>query len=261
MRNIIQTIAVLILGIYIHCPSALGQYIPTIQEGHHWTIRQHQGMGSYADYGYALKCDTLIDNKIYLEVRSDDDVLLGWAREDTSTQEVFYWRQGQPSEDRILSYQVEVMDTFWLKGFPLVCDSIKTLDLYGATRKVIYFNGYVAFIEGVGHSFYGIHDFGDFQNIESFVPDSSYCNPVTSWEPQFTPAHYRLYPNPVTGQLTISADNIDIRSVELLNAFGKSCPVSTNALDGDSRLDVTHLPPGVYFLLLNQTELLRFVKI
>ncbi len=251
MHKTIQLIFLCILGWGLPGLSAQGSYLPTVVEGNHWTIRQHQGMGSYADYGYALKCDTLIDNKIYLEVRSDDESLLGWTREDTTTQEVFYWKKGDPAEDRILSYQVDVKDTFWLKGFPLICDSINTRFSFGENRKVIYFTGFVAFIEGVGHSFYGIHDFGNYQNIESFTPDSVFCNPTTALDPSFGSAEWKVFPNPTSGILELHFPGQISGIIQLTDLLGRVFYQTNTPLQSPIQVDVSTWPNGIYLLMVN----------
>lgn len=67
----------------------------------------------------------------------------------------------------------------------------------------------------------------------------------------------RIYPNPATHYVNISGE--DVLSVQLLNANGQMIPTKME----DKKINVSHLPKGVYFLQIktkNSTESKKFIK-
>jgi hypothetical protein len=66
----------------------------------------------------------------------------------------------------------------------------------------------------------------------------------------------RLYPNPVTDVLTI--ENPMNGDIEIVNALGQVV-ITTRQVEALIKLDVNHLPNGVYFVKMGR-ETLRFVK-
>jgi len=57
-----------------------------------------------------------------------------------------------------------------------------------------------------------------------------------------------IYPNPASEFISISSENMQISSVEILNPLGKSVLFTTTDLD---RLNVSTLAKGMYFLKIN----------
>lgn len=241
----------MILGVCMASSSVQAQYLPTVAEGNHWTIRKHLGMGSYIDYGYSIQCDSLIGNKLYREVKLDDQSLLGWVREDTTKQDVFFLENGKPTEEHVISYKVNEKDTFWLKGFPLICDSISDIHMFGATRKIIYFNNFQAFIEGVGNSFYGIYDFGVFQTIETFTPDSVFCGPMTRQDYPTSASGVSLFPNPTSGYLEIHFPTLSTGHLRITDLLGAPVFHSDQIDNQFLRIDTSNWSNGTYFLFVN----------
>jgi hypothetical protein len=63
----------------------------------------------------------------------------------------------------------------------------------------------------------------------------------------------RIYPNPTDGQLIIDNGQWTIENVEIFNVIGQSVYSSTLGVASTLRLDVSHLPSGIYFIRI-QTE-------
>jgi len=61
----------------------------------------------------------------------------------------------------------------------------------------------------------------------------------------------QLYPNPSTGLIHISADGSSIQSIKVMDMLGKMHYLNNTAL---SELDLTHLPTGSYFVVLDLTN-------
>lgn len=251
----------MILGIWMASNSIHAQYLPTVAEGNHWTIRKHMGMGSYTDYGYSIQCDTLIDNKPYREVKLDDHSLLGWVREDTTKQDVFFLKNGQSTEEHIISYNVNKNDTFWLKGFPLVCDSTSDIHIFGETRKIIYFNNFQAFIQGVGNSFYGVYDFGFHQTIEAFTSDSVFCDPMTRQTYPAPPLGLTLFPNPISRYLEIRFPPHTTRHFYITDLLGNPMFQSDQIPESTIQIETAIWPNGKYFLFVNGQFTRTIVKL
>ncbi len=61
----------------------------------------------------------------------------------------------------------------------------------------------------------------------------------------------RVYPNPVRGILNITASTLEVMDVEILNTLGVK--VADVRLRGESSVDVSNLPAGVYFVKAGNT--------
>ncbi|MCL2289449.1 MAG: T9SS type A sorting domain-containing protein [Bacteroidetes bacterium] len=54
------------------------------------------------------------------------------------------------------------------------------------------------------------------------------------------------YPNPTTGTLRVRSDNLQIERVKIFDAFGKT--VETENFLSFEKIDMSHLPTGIYFV-------------
>ena len=58
-----------------------------------------------------------------------------------------------------------------------------------------------------------------------------------------------VYPNPTNGELRIESGKLQIEKIEISDAFGKKQNVGiSNILSVEIKIDITHLPVGVYFV-------------
>jgi thiol-disulfide isomerase/thioredoxin len=61
-----------------------------------------------------------------------------------------------------------------------------------------------------------------------------------------------VYPNPAQSELYIQSEGLQDGELELINLLGESVPIATNLLNADrAKIDVSHLPSGIYFLRLS----------
>ena len=66
---------------------------------------------------------------------------------------------------------------------------------------------------------------------------------------------FELYPNPASNEFTINiSDNLIGRSFELLNYIGSSCKTG-RFVQNQTRIDVSKMNGGFYFLRINETEI------
>lgn len=67
-----------------------------------------------------------------------------------------------------------------------------------------------------------------------------------------------IFPNPATSTLHIAG--ADIGSVIITNLMGQLCPLPIKQENGNTQVNVTELPPGVYFIKVNDWYVQRFLK-
>ena len=73
--------------------------------------------------------------------------------------------------------------------------------------------------------------------------------------------NFKVYPNPTTAVLTIE-HTPSVETLEIVNPLGqvvKTIQVNAESLQTD--ITTTELTNGIYFLRVNQSEMIRFVKI
>lgn len=123
-----------------------------------------------------------------------------------------------------------------------------------------------------GDVFFG----GDFWNINPFIlgPDTL---PLTGVENSFVSKlgfageptgiigtyaenGLRLYPNPVTNELRIQNDELKIDRIEIYNVMGEVCQSQISNLKPQISVDVSQLPPGIYFIKVQGEKEERVAK-
>ncbi|PSR15257.1 MAG: hypothetical protein DA408_02240 [Bacteroidetes bacterium] len=233
------------------------QYLPTVVDGHHWTVRQYQGMDNYVDYEYGLRCDSTVASATYLQIIRDDGQFLGLVREDTLAQTIYYRGVGDTTETLIIRYDLAVGDTFYISGVPVICEQVSTVDLYGATRKLIRFNLSQGFIEGVGNSFFGVHDFGQFQGVVGFDPNGAGCS-VTSTSAEYAPQPVAVFPNPFGDYLTIYLPPATTVQFKFVDTVGRT--ILRGIAPGTTTIPTAGLPAGVYFICLSNGQVTKVVR-
>jgi hypothetical protein len=68
-------------------------------------------------------------------------------------------------------------------------------------------------------------------------------------EPIQPESKFVVYPNPTTGELRITNDELRITGVKIFDIYGKNIPLSTCQLVSSSTvtIDISHLSTGIYF--------------
>ncbi|MDB5227018.1 MAG: C-terminal target protein [Bacteroidota bacterium] len=237
-------------------------YIKTVVEGKEWDVVKPMGLGTYQYYNYRLACDTTINFLEYKMVRSRDaDIIYGYAREDTVAQKVYYITKDSAVEILIADYSLHQNDTFtWQGGFKASVDSVFDSIVFGQTRKIIFFNQELKFIEGIGHSFFGILPLTNFAYITNVQSTAITCNALT-----FLSVHNNLYlkisPNIVTDDLHINDfEAVKNKSFKIVNIYGQI--LFDGQLSRDV-IDVSSLSKGNYYLSVNSENDLfsfKFIK-
>lgn len=70
-----------------------------------------------------------------------------------------------------------------------------------------------------------------------------------------------VYPNPAASEVYLRGNYSEIDAVKVVSAEGKATEVTTNRLDGELMLDVSHLPEGLYLLQIVMDDKLRYGKV
>jgi len=221
-------------------------YLPTLLDGNRWEVRKPMGMGQYLDYTYVVKCDTLIAGQYYKPASlPSTGTILGYYREDTLEQRIYKWNTNTANEEAIIDYSLNAGDSMEVAGYYLTADSI-TYEMYmGRVRKFIHFNTLQAFIEGIGHSFYGVHDFGGYQMITAFEEAADTCSISTGVTDNFG-GKIEIYPNPTESILKITGLNNRHGLLTILNYSGQVVQKEKAA----AHVNIIHLEPGIYFLTI-----------
>ncbi len=82
--------------------------------------------------------------------------------------------------------------------------------------------------------------------------------PLKDDYPQTLQSNVNIYPNPVQNELTVSSSGA-ITSVSVITLLGQT--VLTRFCNfSEEQIDVTYLPPGIYLVRVNGTEVRKFIK-
>ncbi len=77
--------------------------------------------------------------------------------------------------------------------------------------------------------------------------------------PVFMTQNIRLYPNPASTQITIQSTNKLINNISITNMVGQNV-YSSSYNENKVTIDISALPPGVYFVKTNGSDVKKFVK-
>jgi hypothetical protein len=244
---------ILVAVLYTYSNKSLCQYHPTIEPGKNFIITLDFGLGSYQYDTVTLICDTLINDHSYLTLYDRNQTILGFYREDTTLQEVYYLGPGLHDEVIWYTYNKDAGDTAVINGSGAVVQEVKYEFLYEKLRKVLVINPLLSLIEGAGTSRYGIVSsyslpFPWPSLIELHNIDTTCAYFLTS-TPLAEPSSISIRPNPFADFIQIQ--NMlhppswyalyDIRGHVLLKGYFVETIV----------LDTGMLPAGFYILRVN----------
>lgn len=228
----------------------LCQYIPTVEDGKEWTVDLSYGLGNHQLVHFSMVCDTLIQGKMYYGIYDESYNLVGFIREDTSKQEVYYRKLVEDHEELFLKYNLQLGDTIVLNGVDHEVMDVRIDYLFDMFRKVIEFNPLFSFIEGAGSSRYGIIKDYEFPfpwptlfNVEQY---QSSCETITSTLNIPDASSTRIFPNPFSDFIQISNNINLLLPYEVFDIYG-NLRLSGNC--NQANMIETHLlEPGMYIL-------------
>lgn len=239
-------------------------YIPTLAEGNHWEIRRDLGLGTYVQWDYELVCDTVVSTKTYFVIREmRTDTIMGFVREDTLTQEIYFLGKGSIEEDLIISYDLHSGDTITILGQLLGVDTVVEEFIFGAERKVIQFNPLFRFIEGIGHSWLGIlkevfpGNGGPFQYVNDIYPTIAHCE-TTAVDEILMNDIIQLYPNPFDDHITVKTVGTRSESFCIYTITGQHIGqyATTSSID----IDTEEFAPGIYLIRSDSGKMKKMIK-
>lgn len=258
-------------------------YKKTLKSGKQWHIQEHIGMGASSSDYFTTICDTVINAKHYYQIHrvsnsnTSFSPILGFVREDTLAQKVYYLDTNAVQEELISDYTLTVGDSFnftwYTPSFKLPVVNVDTMYINQAMRKVIHFPGagqgpYLRFIEGVGVGFWGIYrNYDSFINNE-FVSDvientGISCNNLPSYKiVDQQEARVYIFPNPVRQGISIKIEDTSYTLEQqigiIYNALGQA--VQRFEMQHQKDLSLTHLAMGVYFIQIGNFPAIKIIK-
>ena len=74
-------------------------------------------------------------------------------------------------------------------------------------------------------------------------------------------SNFKIYPNPTTGELTIDNGEWIIEKMTIIDMMGKTLTnYQFSILNSQLKVDVSHLPAGIYFIKIENEFIGKFVK-
>jgi hypothetical protein len=67
-------------------------------------------------------------------------------------------------------------------------------------------------------------------------------------------SNIKIYPNPTTGELRITSNELQVTSVEVFDVYGKKQKAESRKEKGESILNISNLPNGAYFLQIHTED-------
>ncbi|MFN0204570.1 MAG: T9SS type A sorting domain-containing protein [Bacteroidia bacterium] len=247
-------------------PSFSQNYCPTVEEGKHWELFYHLGNGGGGGitHEYRIDCDTLLNGTFYnkvLQYGFNVMYLIGFTREDTQNQKVYYLPIDSTQELLVIDYALAVGDTFRTHAnYTYTVTSIQTNGNCKTINLASTFGTTLVFDQGYGVLQWGIWNVGASSSpiqIKQFNIVPITCN-VTS----ILPANeniFRAFPNPFTTNINLQTNTNQLRWVKLYNVMGEK--LGEYSIKNEELISTQHLPIGVYYLVLDNHFTQKIVKI
>ena len=156
--------------------------------------------------------------------------------------------------------------TYNTAGFTYIVSEIDSVIVAGNFHKRFKINyyeeqGVVYLIEGIGAStgliswFLGSYSFGYFSELVCFMQDSINAYPYghecelvyLGVDETKTKQQLEIFPNPAPGLINLSGLPDNPVTIQAFNLFGQKV-YETFYITGDSKIDLSHLPKGMYLL-------------
>ena len=194
---------------------------------------------------------------------------VGGIREDSSKKVSFFPRDSA-GECVLYDFGLQVGDTFYMT---IPWSSYQALTIVSSIDSVLVFGGYrrhwnlnngVEWIEGIGNTIGWfnlmlIGTFQDFlscfeQNGEMIYQSGPFCSCTPVWWDaieNISEVNLKLNPNPVSKTLNVQMMRLDNSQISIYNSFGQNVYDESFSNQNQISLDVSFLPKGWYFLVLN----------
>ncbi len=265
----------------------IGQYIPMLKEGTEWY--GYYSFEAKWNSSIVVESDTIINNMKYKKLRSYNNSVYGgtdFYREDTVEQRVYRYGFGIGEDILEHDFSLEVNDTFYWIGFPIIIDSITNsffskgrnyiIDLPKRTRFYYFSNGLI-WIEGIGSLYTPID--GDYltchfnsEGKKDMYIDTLAGSPIVDCKGNIdsnkdiikSPS-ILLTPNPSNGNIHLEVKNESVeKQVTIYDLTGvKITKFSFQGIGYD--LDISNFPNGFYIVRISIDGsiigLEKFVKI
>lgn len=254
-------------------------------EGNKWNVADYPTFSPITtSYSILIGKDTIANDLRYNKVfYSSDSLNLNWRygnqliRQD-STKKVFI-KEFDNEEYLLYDFDLNLNDTFQIEGIcTLVVTGIDSITLNnGEVRKRLQLNikdypdwGMQFWIEGIGSNYGMISHFGfcSFDYSDGFLcfykddellfpeaPPSCFITPVN----EVTDNKIKIFPNPVSHELTIESTDYNLTKYTLISLIGKTVQTGT-LLGNKNRIYLGNLENGFYTILLGDEKEFRYSK-
>lgn len=259
-------------------------YEHTLKEEKRWHISKSIGMGISIDNYYVTTCDTSINAKNYFRLDEIfslnpqyNPVLIGFVREDTTAQKVYFLNTNDLSEELIIDYTLSVGDSFNFVNYSSYLEvvHVDTLFFNGKLRKTIHFEGYgqgipyPRFIAGMGNGFWGVNrnyppSLGAGYNHGGLEQSGFTCAHATPIQKIHKEEQaLRTFPNPCSNSIHIELG--DYKTSETLTKKGVIYDftgkiVKTFEIEKEKVLALHSLIDGMYFLKVDGFKTMKIIK-
>jgi hypothetical protein len=259
-------------------------YEHTLKEEKRWHISQDIGMGATANNYYVTTCDTSINSKNYFRLdevfpssSQYNPVLIGFVREDSIAQKVYFLDTNDLSEELIIDYTLSVGDSFNFVNYSSYLDvvHVDTLFMNGKFRRAIHFQGYgqgipyPRFIAGMGNGFWGVNRnynafFGRGYNHGGLEQSGFNCAYTTPIQETLKEEHtFNSFPNPFTNSIQIELNDykqsgVLVKKGVIYDFTGKI--VKVFEIEKNKTLSLESLSNGMYFLTIEGFKTIKIIK-
>ena len=248
------------------------EYVPLIDTSRIWNVAELFPHGGGAlNYEYLFGDTVTIGNTLYFEVKVNSEVF-GYMREDTLSRRVYYRSIWDDESALLYDFSLEEGDTIQLYGDPghkytvLQVDSVELLN--GDVRKrwifsLEFYHTNAVWIEGIGNTTICLLNSGDLdyctvetvtlcvhENEELVYMNDTFDTCYLDWVnvSETDSETIRVFPNPATGQTSLSIPNVSSHknpTLHIFNSYGQTVKV-ISIQEKQTQIDLTDLPADIY---------------
>jgi hypothetical protein len=195
---------------------------------------------------------------------------------------VFFFDKANNSFYLLYDFSRLAGESFYLDFWDLSVDveSVSTIEINGQTKKTyVYSTDHIAFdfsglvIEGIGMvgGLGGMFPYAELTSTQEFrcyeddvvglytnIINSEICDILSTVT--LTPSNLTIYPNPVTTELKINIPSNLLTTIAIKDVTGKTIFTQEVMQQNNIALLVDFIPPGFYFLIVNNDLVFRFIK-
>lgn len=266
MKIIINILLLLLISKTFFAQSG---YIPTVVEGNVYKYYTPMGLGQINISYQSIQCDTIISNKTYKKIYSTNyatnNNLEYYAaiREDTSTKKVYVFYKDSLQEFLMMDFSLQVNDSFIYpyNNLTTKVDSIKIENMYGANRRIFYFDAISPVIEGIGSNNWGLNfkPFKLYTQLDSFYNHGNLCYPLSTLDIN-DKKNINIYPTIVKNEIKLhfNSSNLILYNYKIFSLNGLI--IENKKMLNSTAINISSISSGLYILQIETNEESYFTK-